>query len=68
MSGLYLTLTIIGFFILLILNIFYLYIPLAEIDNSLNDIEAKIVFLQNRLEPILLKVEPLVESIVDPLL
>lgn len=68
MSTLYLTLSIIAFIIVLLLNIFFLYIPLSRIENNLEDIDDKVEAVEKRLEPVIVKLEPVLESFVDSLL
>jgi hypothetical protein len=68
MISLYLTLTIVGYLLLLILNIFYLYIPTVAIRNDVDELTSKVDRILEILEPLLIKVEPILESIIEPLL
>lgn len=63
MSTLYLTIIIVAFAILLLLNIFFLYIPMATIEKDLNDIDARVQKVIDNVEPFIQKLTPVIESL-----
>lgn len=54
---------ILGFTILLLLNIFLVYIPLNKIENALTDIDTKVEESFIALKPVINKVLPLLETL-----
>ena len=54
---------ILGFIILLLLNIFLMYIPLNKIENSLTDIDAKVENAAIVINPVIERFLPLLEGI-----
>lgn len=54
---------VIGFIILLLLNIFFVYIPVYRIENALVDIDNKVQMAAKEVQPVIEKVLPLLTSL-----
>ena len=63
MFSFYTTFMIVGFLLMLLLNIFFLYIPLSIIEKDLNDIDNRVQTVINTVEPFIQKIEPTLESL-----
>ena len=54
---------VIGFIILLLLNIFFVYIPVYRIEKALEDIDNKVQMAAKEVQPVIEKVLPLLTSL-----
>ena len=63
MSTLHFAVIMFAFVILLLLNIFFVYIPVYKIEQALTDIDSKVQEVQVIVKPIITKLTPLLESL-----
>lgn len=63
MSTLQFAIIIFAFIILLLLNIFFVYIPVNEIADSLTDIDNKVKEINVIVKPVITKLTPLIEDL-----
>ena len=64
MSTLHFAVIIFAIVLLLIFNIFFVYIPVYKIEQALLDIDSKVEEVGVIVEPIITKLTPLIESIL----
>ena len=58
------TIIMFAFIILLLLNIFFVYIPINRIENALSDIDDEVKEITLVVKPVITKLTPLFESII----